>query len=110
MVKQQRMIVLTAFLMTTIALSYQLHTYYGQKGQSVATLLHSDTNNFSEVFSAATAGNVQAQYQLGIFYLTGTGQEKNRKKATIWLKTSAQAGVSAARVVLKMMRDPNFLS
>ncbi|MBI3875696.1 MAG: SEL1-like repeat protein [Verrucomicrobia bacterium] len=45
----------------------------------------------------AESGSAQAQYDLGLRYLTGDGVEKDDGKAREWLQKSADGGNAQAR-------------
>ena len=56
-----------------------------------------------ELVSKAEAGDSQAQCNLGWCYETGTGVEKDEKKAVRWYTKSAEQGVAGARTLLALL-------
>jgi|SaaInl8_120m_RNA_FD_contig_21_3522375_length_467_multi_9_in_0_out_0_1 TPR repeat protein len=102
--------VLALMLLAVCSLCYLLQSVISQKEQQSALILGvNQAAQYETLFAAAKLGDAQAQYQLGVYFLGESYSELNRRKATIWLKTSAQAGVKAAQVVLNMMQSPKFL-
>jgi TPR repeat protein len=49
---------------------------------------------------ACYLGNRYAQFNLGCCYFDGEGIDRNLKKATFWLKKSAEQGISSAQANL----------
>lgn len=43
-------------------------------------------------FKAASAGNADAQYTLGLLFMAGKGVERNDKEATAWMQKAAKQG------------------
>lgn len=43
-------------------------------------------------FRAASAGNADAQYSLGLLFMAGKGVQKNDEEAAAWMKKAAQQG------------------
>ncbi len=51
---------------------------------------------FNENLENAGAGDIDAQYELGVMYLKGQGVEQNRKQAMQWLQKASDRGSSQA--------------
>ena len=49
-----------------------------------------------ECFPAAEQGDPEAQYQLGLLYLEGTGVKKNEKTAAEWFQKASDQGHNEA--------------
>lgn len=60
---------------------------------------------FSTCKKEASAGNSQAQAQLGWMYATGNGTQKNSHQAFIWTKRSADKKNAAAQNNVGMMYE-----
>lgn len=70
-------------------------------GQDAARLVADpDVEAARWYFQAATAGHVEAQYSLGILFLTGKGVERNEKEATYWMQQAAKNGHKEAQSYL----------
>lgn len=61
---------------------------------------------FSLFQKAASRGNAEAQYLLGMCYLDGIGVAKNTKTAETWLEKSSRGNFARAREQLALMRKP----
>ena len=53
-------------------------------------------NDLAKTDSEAKKGDKEAQYQLGLRYLNGTGVKRDRVQACKWLKLAAQQGHALA--------------
>jgi TPR repeat protein len=60
---------------------------------------------FRDNLENAEAGQVDAQYEVGIMYLKGQGVKQNREKAAQWLKSAADSGHDQAAAKLRRMQD-----
>lgn len=59
-----------------------------------------------DLLLAAKQGNIQAQNQVGLFYLTGESLSQNIDRAWYWFNEAAKRGFEEARLNLgKMYRD-----
>lgn len=52
--------------------------------------------DFKKVYELAQAGNVNAQYNLGLMYYRGDGIDKNVEKSIEWFKKAAKQGDNEA--------------
>ena len=59
-----------------------------------------NTCSISELQQQATAGNVQAQFDLAYCYACGAGIEVNRELALGWLTKAAELGLASAQLAL----------
>ena len=55
-------------------------------------------------FEAARQGHAEAQYSLGILFLTGTGLIQNQTEAVRWIERAAQQGHADASAYLQGKR------
>ena len=53
---------------------------------------------------AAEEGHVTAQYNMGLYYLSGQGVQKDIPRAKQWLTKAAENGHEKARQLLKRIR------
>ena len=54
------------------------------------------SSNFSNCFCAANLGDPEAQYELGMLYVTGTGIKKDHREAMYWFILAADRKHPAA--------------
>ena len=52
-------------------------------------------------FEAARQGHAEAQYSLGILFLTGTGVVQDQKEAERWIRKAAEQGHADAGLYLR---------
>ena len=68
-----------------------------------------DTGDFATAFKEwkpfAEAGNVNAQYMLGLMYNNGKGVSQNYKEAAKWYRLAGEQGVADAQTNLGYMYD-----
>lgn len=69
-------------------------------------LLYNETNSIVELNRLAIKGDSDAQYLLGVIYLTGEGLRKDEKLAKKWLQKSANQGDIRAQNLMGVMLDP----
>ena len=60
---------------------------------------------FNEHLENAEAGDVEAQYELGVMYLKGQGVEQNREQALQWLQRASDGGNEQAKSKLTRVRQ-----
>ena len=60
---------------------------------------------FNDNLENAKAGEVEAQYEVGIMYLKGQGVDEDRKKAIQWLNSASDAGNEQAAAKLRRMDE-----
>ncbi|MBQ8516936.1 MAG: SEL1-like repeat protein [Akkermansia sp.] len=60
---------------------------------------------FALILPFAEAGNAQAQYNVGIFYLKGMAMPQDTEKASEWFQKSAAQGYKDAEQVLKRLQE-----
>lgn len=63
-------------------------------------------NKFLEQLKKAEVGNFVSQYNVGMFFSSGFGVERNMELAKIYLKKSADQGFYLAIAELERMEDP----
>ena len=67
------------------------------------TLLQHDPDLLGEVLPQAKAGNVHAQYAVGLIYAEGRGVEPNLVKAYVWLSRALAQGDQDAAILRKIL-------
>ncbi len=61
------------------------------------------SESVEELVWRSAAGDIDAQYALGMALMEGKGVDQNREKGMEWLKVAATGGSQAAAVALKQM-------
>ena len=85
--------------------------YYLSKQYDGLTISGSEPNPKKAaefILKAAELGDTEAQYEIGKFYESGFGIEKDIGKAKKWLEKAAEKGHSTAIYTLKYMSDSDF--
>ena len=76
------------------------------------TLLSNDPAVADEFLQAATAGDVDAQYGMGLIYAEGRGVERDAAKSFYWLTRAIEQGDNGAAVLRNVvatdMTDEQF--
>ena len=67
------------------------------------TLLLNDPEVAEEFLRAATQGDVDAQYGMGLIYAEGRGVEQDEAKSFYWLTCAVEQGDSGAEVLRKVV-------
>ena len=67
------------------------------------TLLRNDSEVAEEFLRAATQGDVDAQYGMGLIYAEGRGVDQDEAKAFYWLTCAIEQGDSGADVLRKVV-------
>ena len=67
------------------------------------TLLQNDPEVAEEFLQAATQGDVDAQYGMGLIYAEGRGVDQDKVKSFYWLTCAIEQGDSAAAVLRKVV-------
>lgn len=57
-------------------------------------------------FKAASAGNADAQYSLGLMFMAGKGVEKDQSEAARWMKLAAKSGHKDAQSFVNAKGQP----
>ena len=67
------------------------------------TLLRNDPEVAEEFLQAATQGDVDAQYGMGLIYAEGRGVEQDEAKSFYWLTRAIEQGDNGAAVLRKVV-------
>jgi len=74
-------------------------------GQQIPTIIaEPDQEAAKWYFQAASKGNAEAQYSLGVLFQTGKGVERNDKEALYWMNEAARNGHEAAQTYIKAVK------
>ena len=80
---------------------------------SKLVLWNNDPEHAEEVREIAEAGNVDAQYALGLMYAEGRGIQQDEIQAYVWLSRAVEQGdqdAATLRYVLLSQMDPRQIS
>lgn len=75
-------------------------------GQQIASVVADPDQEAAKwYFQAASRGNAEAQYSLGVLFQTGKGVERNDKEALHWMAEAAKNGHEAAQTYIKALKQ-----
>lgn len=74
-------------------------------GQQIPTLVADPDQEAAKwYFQAASAGNAEAQYSLGVMFQTGKGVVRDDKESMYWMQQAAKNGHDAAKAYMNAVK------